>query len=199
MTKPTLLLIALFGVAQLFADAEVGKNAPDFKVKDANGKEQTLKGQAGKWTVLEWYNKDCPFVKKHYESGNMQKIQKTYGAKGVNWFTVISSAEGKQGYLASADALANAKTTGSGANAILIDAAGDMGKAYGAKTTPHMFVIDPKGKLAYAGAIDDNDSSSADVIPKSKNYVAAALDAGMAGKAIEVSNSKPYGCGVKYK
>lgn len=195
----TLVLIALFGVAQVFAAAEVGKTAPDFSVKDANGKEHSLKSSTGKWTVLEWYNKDCPYVKKHYESGNMQKIQKTYTGKGVNWLTVISSAEGKQGYLASADAIANAKSSGSAANAVLIDSNGDMGKAYGAKTTPHMYVIDPKGKLVYAGAIDDNDSSSADVIPKSKNYVVAALDAGMAGKPVEVFSSKPYGCGVKYK
>lgn len=193
------MLIALFSVAQVFADAEVGKNAPDFKVKDATGKEHTLKGHAGHWTVLEWYNKDCPYVKKHYESGNMQKIQKGYTGKGAHWLTVISSAQGKQGYLAPTDAVSNFKSAGAGNTAVLIDEDGAMGKAYGAKTTPHMYVIDPKGKLVYAGAIDDNDSSSPDVIAKSKNYVAAALDAGMAGKAVEVSSSKPYGCSVKYK
>jgi len=181
------------------ANAKVDAPAPDFKVKDALGKEHSLKAHAGKWVVLEWYNRDCPYVKKHYESQNMQKIQKTYTGKGVDWLTVISSAPGSQGYFTAAEALENAKKFASNANAVLIDESGAMGKAYGAKTTPHMFVIDPKGNVVYAGAIDDNDSSDPKVIEKSKNYVVAALDSGLAGKAVETKTSKPYGCSVKYK
>lgn len=193
------LLALLFVSGLAFADATVDKPAPDFKVKDALGKEHSLKDSAGKWLVLEWYNRDCPYVKKHYESGNMQKIQKTYTGKGVNWLTVISSAPGKQGHFTPEEAIANAKKFAANANAVLIDDSGAMGKAYGAKTTPHMYIIDPKGTLVYAGAIDDNDSASPKVIEKSKNYVVAALDAGLAGKAVETKTSKPYGCSVKYK
>jgi len=181
------------------AAAKVDAPAPDFKVVDAAGKEQSLKSYAGKWVVLEWYNKECPYVKKHYESNNMQKLQKTYTDKGVNWLTVISSAKGSQGYLTGAEAIENSKKVASAATGVLIDEAGTMGKAYDAKTTPHMFVIDPKGTLVYAGAIDNNDSSDPKVIEKSTNYVAAALDAGLAGKTVATKTTKPYGCSVKYK
>ncbi|HCU26088.1 MAG TPA: thioredoxin family protein [Deltaproteobacteria bacterium] len=181
-----------------FAEAVVGQAAPAFQVKDATGKDQTLSNYAGQWVVLEWYNKDCPYVRKHYGSGNMQNLQKTYTAKGVKWLTVLSSAPGKQGYLEAAQALENAKQVGSAATAVLLDPSGAMGQAYGAKTTPHMYVIDPKGKLVYAGAIDDNNSANPAVIPTSKNYVAAALDEALAGKAVMVSSSQPYGCSVKY-
>lgn len=190
-------VLALAGVAR--GDARVDATAPAFKVKDANGKVHALSDYADKWLVLEWYNKDCPFVKKHYQSGNMQKLQKTYADKGVKWLTVISSAKGKQGYLEPAEALANAKANQSAATAILLDTDGAMGKAYGAKTTPHMFVISPKGVLVYAGAIDDNDSSDSSVIPKSKNFVVAALDASLAGKPVPTKTSKPYGCSIKYQ
>lgn len=193
----TAILVLWTGLA--LAVAKVDEPAPDFKVKDAAGKEQTLKNYAGKWVVLEWYNRECPYVKKHYESQNMQKLQKAYTGKGVAWLTVISSAPGSQGYLTGKEAMENSKKVASAATDVLIDDSGAMGKAYEAKTTPHMFVIDPKGKLVYAGAIDDNDSSDPKVIEKSANYVTAALDAGMAGKAIATKSSKPYGCSVKYK
>ncbi|MNL26426.1 Thiol-disulfide oxidoreductase ResA [compost metagenome] len=180
------------------ADAIPGQPAPAFDVKDANGKNQTLAGLKGKWVVLEWTNKDCPYVKKHYGSKNMQGLQKAYTGKGVTWFTVISSKKGEQGNLAPAEALKVAKENGSGATAVLIDESGAMGKAFGAKTTPHMFVINPEGNVVYAGGIDDNDSANPAVIVKSKNYVSAALDAAMVGKPVETASARPYGCSVKY-
>lgn len=198
MKKVFITLSLLVTSILALADAVPGKSAPAFEIKDANGKTQNLSAYKGKWVVLEWFNKDCPYVKKHYSSQNMQKLQKTYVDKGVTWLTVISSAKGKEGYLTPKEALKVASTNKSFAHAILIDETGAMGKSYGAKTTPHMFVINPEGMIAYAGGIDDNDSTSADVIPTSKNYVAAALDAGLTGKTIETASARPYGCSVKY-
>ena len=198
--KTLIATLALTLCAPLFAQADAipGQPAPAFDVKDASGKSQTLAALKGKWVVLEWTNKDCPYVKKHYSSKNMQGLQKTYTGKGVTWLTVISSKKGEQGNLSPADALKVAKENGSSSTAVLIDESGAMGKAYGAKTTPHMFVINPEGKVVYAGGIDDNDSANSAVIAKSKNYVSAALDAGLAGKAIETASARPYGCSVKY-
>ncbi|RYZ75963.1 MAG: thioredoxin family protein [Proteobacteria bacterium] len=180
------------------ADAVPGKPAPAFEGKDASGKVQKLGDYAGKWVVLEWFNKDCPYVRKHYGAKNMQALQAEYTKKNVVWLTVNSSADGKQGHTSPAETLKVAKEEGSAATAVILDGDGKIGKLYGAKTTPHMFVIDPKGMVVYAGGIDDNDSSDAAVIPKSKNYVRAALDAGMAGKKIETATARPYGCSVKY-
>lgn len=198
MKNLILLFVSVLAIS-VGAEAIPGQKAPEFSVKDANGKLQKLGDYAGKWVVLEWFNKDCPYVKKHYGAGNMQKLQQNYASKGVSWLTVISSAKGKQGYLEPKDALSVVKEKKSAASAMLLDVDGKMGKAYGAKATPHMFVIDPKGNVAYAGAIDDNDSSDAAVIAKSKNYVATALDAGMAGKSIETKATDAYGCGIKYQ
>lgn len=188
--------LSLVSVAQ--AEVKVDAPAPTFSEKDATGKMHNLADYKGKWVVLEWYNKDCPYVKKHYGSQNMQKLQKEFTGKGVQWLSVISSAEGQQGYLKPEEATANAKTAGSAATSVLLDPDGNMGKAYDAKTTPHMFVIDPEGKVVYAGAIDSNDSSNPKTIATSENYVKAALDAGMSGKEIKTKSSKPYGCSVKY-
>ncbi|MGE0631843.1 MAG: thioredoxin family protein [Pseudobdellovibrionaceae bacterium] len=201
--KAIIISIAMalgFAPAAVLANAEPGKAAPDFTVTDTSGKTHKLADYKGKWLVLEWFNKDCPYVKKHYGSGNMQKIQKSYTDKGVVWLSVNSSAKGKEGYQ---DAMAADKTrteNKSAANALLLDTEGTMGKAYGAKTTPHMFVINPEGKIAYAGAIDDNDSADPKVINKSKNYVSMALDASLATppQKILTATSRPYGCGVKY-
>jgi peroxiredoxin len=189
-----LLMAPLF----VHAEAVVGKPAPAFDAKDANGKSQSLAANKGKWIVLEWFNKDCPYVKKHYNGGNMQKLQKDYTAKGVVWFSVLSSAKGKEGYTDAATTLKVAAEKKSAATATILDPSGVMGKAYGAKTSPHMFIINPEGNVVYAGAIDDNDSSDAAVIPKSKNYVSAALDEALAGKPVTVATSRPYGCSVKY-
>ncbi|MBC7661187.1 MAG: thioredoxin family protein [Chitinophagaceae bacterium] len=199
MKMMTWITAALLISTPVLADAVPGKDAPNFEVKDASGKTQKLSDYKGKWVVLEWFNKGCPFVKKQYSSNTMQKLQKTYTDKGVVWLTVNSSAKGKEGYVEPTQALADAKERGASPTAILIDTDGKVGHAFGAKTTPHMFVITPDQKVAYAGAIDDNDSADPKVIPQSKNYVAAALDSGLAGKPIATVSSRPYGCGVKYQ
>jgi len=185
----------------LFANAAAvpGKAAPDFSVKDADGKTHTLADYKGEWLVLEWFNKDCPYVKKHYSSNNMQSLQKRYTDKDVKWLTVISSAEGKQGYFTPEQALAEAKSHNLAASsAFILDVDGKLGKAYDAKTTPHLFVINPEGVVVYAGAIDDNDSANPAVIPDSKNYLAAALDEALAGKPVTTATTRPYGCTIKY-
>lgn len=204
MKRITVILSSFFAAMLLLsaiasADAVPGKPAPDFSVTDAEGTEHTLADYKGQWLVLEWFNKDCPYVKKHYGSGNMQKLQNTYTAKDVKWLTIISSAEGKQGYLTPEEALKVASDHKLAASApFLLDPSGTMGKAYDAKTTPHMYVINPEGVLVYAGAIDDNDSSNPAVIPDSKNYVVAALEEAMAGKPVTTAASRPYGCTIKY-
>lgn len=198
MTKLLFSVLFLMSPLSALGEAVVGKAAPAFTIQDAQNKPHSLEDFKGKWVVLEWYNKDCPYVKKHYESGNMQSLQKKYTEKGAVWLTVNSGAKGKQGYLDAAGTLADAKEQKSVATAQLIDDKGVAGKAYGAKTTPHMFVINPEGNVVYAGAIDDNDSADSKVIAKSVNYVSQALDQGMAGKKVAKTSAKPYGCSVKY-
>lgn len=193
----TLVLMMMFPVLAQ-AEAVAGKPAPLFEGKDASGKAHSLTAYKGKWLVLEWFNKDCPYVKKHYGSQNMQNLQKEYSQRGVSWLTINSSAKGKQGYTKPSEALKVAKDSGSAANAVILDSSGVIGKAYGAKTTPHMFIINPEGVVVYAGGIDDNNSSDPAVIPNSKNFVKAALDEALAGKDVSVKTSRPYGCGVKY-
>ncbi len=186
------------GVAN--AAAKVGSPAPDFTLTDTSGKTHTLKSFQGKTVVLEWFNKDCPYVKKHYDSSNMQKLQKKYTDSGVVWLSIVSSAKGNQGYEEPADAAKTRIDLKVANTATLLDAPGTVGKLYAAKTTPHMFVIDPKGMLVYNGAIDSLSSTDAADIPKAKNYLAMALDTVTAGngKAVEMATTKPYGCSVKY-
>jgi Peroxiredoxin len=191
-------LLTLLSVSFANAEAIPGQSAPNFAAKDANGKPHALTDAKGKWLVLEWFNKDCPYVKKHYGSNNMQNLQKTYTGKGVIWYTVVSSAKGKQGHLTPAEALKVTAENKSAASALLIDEDGKIGKAYGAKTTPHMFVIDPNGMVVYAGGIDNNDSADPKTIASAKNYVSAALDQAMAGQKVETASARPYGCSVKY-
>lgn len=180
------------------AEVTIGKPAPDFILQGANGQQYSLEAQRGKFVVLEWFNYDCPYVRKHYESKNMQALQKRYTEKSVVWFSVNSSAEGKQGHLNPDEAIRLASEKGAAATATLLDPAGTVGRAYGAKTTPHMFVINPEGIVIYAGAIDDNDSTRLSSIEGAKNYVAAALDEAMAGRKVTTASSQPYGCSVKY-
>jgi peroxiredoxin len=180
------------------ATATVGKPAPDFKLTDSNGKARSLSDFKGKFVVLEWVNFDCPFVKKHYESNNMQKLQKEFTGKKVAWLSINSSAKGKQGNFAPADINAKIKERKASPTAYLIDEDGTVGRLYGAKSTPHMFVIDSKGVLVYAGAIDDNNSADAADAAKAKNYVREALNASMKGKPVAEASTKAYGCGVKY-
>lgn len=199
LNRTLIAAVAILGLASLaHADATPGQPAPAFETKDAKGAVQRLSAYQGKWVVLEWTNKDCPFVRKHYESKSMQALQRTYTGKGVVWLSVLSSAKGKQGYLPAEGALANAKEKEAAATALLLDPEGVIGKAYGAKTTPHLFVIDPKGVVVYAGAIDDQPSPDPATLKTAKNYVAAALDAGLAGKPIEKATTQAYGCSVKY-
>ncbi len=176
-----------------------GQPAPVFSGTGTDGKTYNLADYQGKFVVLQWYNRDCPFIHKHYDGGNMQKLQGTYGKKGVVWFEVLSSAPGREGYLTAAEAQKNRVKSGTKSVATLLDPDGKIGLAYGAKTTPHMFIIDPKGILIYQGAIDDHNSTDAEDIPRSKNYVAAALDEAMAGKPVSTPKTRPYGCGIKYK
>jgi glutathione peroxidase-family protein len=178
--------------------AKVGKLSPDFTLTDAEGGEHTLSDYRDQYIVLEWYNTRCPFVRKYYDSGSMQELQQTYRDKGVVWFTICSSANGKQGYY-EGDALTDLiEREESKATAYLIDADGTVGRRYEAKTTPHMFVINPEGVLIYAGAIDDKPSVRQSDLKDATNYVVAALDAAMAGEEIEVKTTKSYGCSVKY-
>jgi len=191
--------LSMMAASLAFAAITVGKAAPDFIGKGSDGKAYHLADYKGKFAVLQWYNRDCPFIHKHYDSGNMQKLQDTYGKKGVVWFEIISSAPGTEGYLTADEAEVNRAKSGTKSLATLVDPDGKIGRLYGAKTTPHMFVIDPKGMIIYQGAIDDHNSADAQDIPNSKNYISAALDQAMAGKPVSTPSTRPYGCGVKYR
>lgn len=193
------LAVLALSAAPALAAPEIGKAAPDFTATDSNGKEHKLSDYKGKIVVLEWNNPECPYVKKHYDAKNMQKLQEEKTTKGIVWLTVNSGAEGKQGHLTGAAANAYIAEKDAKQTAYLIDAKGEVGKAYEAKTTPHMFVIDKEGNLVYDGAIDDNDSANPADAATAKNYVSAAIDALEAGKTVETSKTKPYGCGVKYE
>ena len=179
-------------------ETKVGEPAPDFVLTDTHNAEHTLSEYKGKFVVLEWTNPDCPFVKKHYGSGNMQNLQKEYTGKGVIWLSVNSSAPGKQGnYPAEKlnEIMAQRKSV---PTALLLDSDGEIGKMYGAKTTPHIFIVDPKGILIYEGAIDDKATPNPNDIKVAKNYVKATFNEAMAGKPVTTSSSQPYGCSVKY-
>lgn len=184
--------------AEPAAQAVVGKPAPDFTGTDSNGVKHTLSEHKGKTVVLEWTNPGCPFVIKHYESKNMQALQKEATDDGVVWLSINSSAAGKEGNQTAEAANAYMKEQGTASTARILDPSGEIGHLYGAQTTPHMFVINPEGILVYAGAIDDNDSFKPETIKGAKNYVREALAAVKAGKPVEVASTKSYGCGVKY-
>lgn len=181
------------------ASALIGKTAPKFTLTDTTGKKWSSSDLKGKVVVLEWFNFGCPFVKKHYSSGNMQKLQKEYTGKGVTWLAITSSAKGKQGNASPAEHDKAFKDKNSAPTAVLIDEDGSVGKAYSAKTTPDMYVINKKGVLVYAGAIDDKNGVDESEIATAKNYVKAALDELLAGKTVTVAETKPYGCSVKYQ
>lgn len=191
-------LAGAFALASVTAK-EVGKAAPDFSVQDSAGKAVSLADHKGKTVVLEWVNFGCPFVKKHYGSGNMQKLQETYTGKGVVWLTVSSANKDKADVFVEGSKLAEtAKDQGSKATAILIDGDGKLGKSYGAEVTPHMMIIDKDGKLAYRGEIDSLHTTEQSDIAKADKTFANALDNVLAGKPVENASNKPYGCGVKY-
>ena len=202
MIKKFLLFTVLIGfglMAQISeAGVNIGETAPDFTLTDTNGVAHSLSQYKGKFVVLEWFNYDCPFVHKHYDGGNMQGLQKEYTGKDVVWLSINSSAEGKEGFYSPEETNAMSKETGAAPTAILLDSDGKVGKLYGAKTTPHMFVISQQGVLIYQGAIDSKPSADSADIATSVNYVKQALDEAIAGKAVSEPSTKSYGCSVKY-
>jgi peroxiredoxin len=178
--------------------AAVGKTAPDFELKDINGKDVKLSDFRKKFVVLEWFNDGCPFVKKHYNGNNMQGLQKEYTKKGVVWLSICSSAAGQQGNHTNAEFKEILKKWDASPTHLLVDADGTVGHLYGAKTTPDMFVIGKDGELLYAGAIDDQPVPDPESLKIAKNYVREALDEALAGKAIATTVTKSYGCKVHY-
>ena len=192
-------LASLFAASAFatFANAPVGQGAPAFTVTDITGKPVSLADYKGKTVVLEWHNFGCPFVQKHYQSGNMQTLQKKYGSDVV-WLAVNSTNKRASDYTEPVKLSAQLKAADAAPAKYLMDDPGVMGKAYGAKTTPHMYIIDPSGKVVYNGAIDDKRSTDLADVKTAKNYVVAALDEMKAGKSVSVASTTPYGCTVKY-
>jgi len=195
--------LAAFAAASLFAaaalaNAPVGRPAPAFTVSDLTGKPVRLEDYKGKTVVLEWINFGCPFVMKHYNSGNMQALQKKYSSDVV-WLAVNSTNKGHSDWADPAPLTAQLKQLGAQPARYLVDEPGTMGLAYGAKTTPHMYIVNPEGVLIYKGAIDDKPSTNKSDIPGARNHVLAALDESMAGKPVSTPSTTPYGCSVKYQ
>ena len=199
-TKTILTILTSLVATAVFAfdPPPVGSAAPDFSLADAKGKTHSLSQYKGKYVVLEWFNPECPFVKKHY-SGNMQKLQQAYADKNVVWLTINSSAPGEQGSLTPEQAQKITTSWKTHQTALLLDPDGKVGRAYGARNTPNMVVISPEGKIVYEGAIDSKATPNPADIPNSTNYVKAALDESLTGKPVSNPKTKPYGCSVKYK
>jgi len=193
----TAALLAACGAGPANAAPKVGEAAPDFTLQGADGKSYALSSFKGKYVVLEWTNHDCPFVRKHYK-GNMQAHQKELTGKGVVWLSIISSAPGNQGHVDGAKALELTKSRNAAPTAVLLDPSGDVGRKYEAKTTPHMYVVAPDGKLIYMGGIDSIPSADEEDIAKATPYVKVALNEAMGGKPVSNASTKPYGCSVKY-
>ncbi len=198
--KLTLAITLVVGVLAFAAAAKVsvGAAAPSFQATDSVGKKVDLESLRGKYVVLEWCNWGCPYVQKHYNSGNMQALQKKYADKGVVWLTIFSSAEGAQGYYT------NPQLTKIGAEKkmsshLVSDANGTIGKLYNARNTPSMFVVNPEGNVIYMGGIDDQPTPDPSSLKGARNFVSAALDESMASKPVSVPTSRPYGCGIKYR
>jgi peroxiredoxin len=178
--------------------ATIGKSAPNFSLQGADGKAHSLSEYKGKFVVLEWTNPNCPFVHKFYDSGTMQNLQQKETSKGVVWLRVNSGAVGHDGYQTVADLATYVQDNHVNATQSLLDPSGEVGHAYGARTTPDMYVIDPKGTLIYAGGIDNKPSTNASDIASATNYVTAALDEAMTGEPVAKPTAQPYGCSVKY-
>ena len=179
--------------------AKAGQPAADFTGTASNGQAYHLADYRGKFVVLEWHNNGCPYTRKHYSSGNMQNLQKQWTAQGVVWFTILSSAPGKQGYMDASGENKYMTTMGAAPTAALLDPTGAIGHLYDAKTTPQMIVINSQGVIIYDGAIDNRDTDNVKDIPGATNYVNLALSQAMAGKPVETAATRPYGCSVKYK
>lgn len=192
-------LALVLGATGAAASPEVGKPAPEFTGTDTQGQTHTLKELRGKTVILEWTNDGCPYVEKHYGSGNMQKLQKETTTDGVVWLTIASSAPGTQGNLPAAEHDALMKKRNAAPTAVIIDEDGTIGREYGAQTTPHMYIITPDGNLAYKGGIDDKPTSDQKDIEGARNYVRQALDQIAAGKPVDPAVTRAYGCSIKYK
>jgi AhpC/TSA family len=197
-----LVVLGLAGAAAWAVAVEgprVGSAAPDFVGTDSNGKSVALKDLRGRIVILEWSNNQCPFVGKHYRSGNMQALQKEATKQGIVWLTVLSSAPGEQGNVTAAEANELTRSRGAAPTAVILDPSGAIGHAYGARTTPHMFIIDKTGTLVYMGGIDDKPTTDVADIATAKNYVRLALTAVIAGTPVQDPVTRPYGCSVKYQ
>ena len=194
------ILVALMicTTSLLISAAKVGEVAPDFTATASNGKTFRLSDFRGKYVVLEWHNNGCPYVGKHYKSGNMQRLQKQWTTRGVVWFTIISSAPGKQGYVTATEENDYLAKMQAAPTAALLDPTGEIGHHYDAKTSPQMVVINPQGIVIYDGAIDDRPTTDLSDVPVATNYVSLALEQAMAGNPVETAATRPYGCSVKY-
>ena len=192
-------LVSFMAAGAAQAAATVGQPAPDFTLKDASGKTVKLSDFKGKHVVLEWTNPGCPFVRKHYSSGNMPATQKDAMGKGVVWLQVNSTEKDSGDYLEPTKLVAWMKDQKSAPSATLMDEEGTAGKAYGARTTPHMYIVNPQGQLIYAGGIDSIPSARVDDIAKATNYVKQGVGEALAGKQISAATTQPYGCSIKYK
>jgi peroxiredoxin len=197
LVQAVVITLALYACSSS-AMVSVGQPAPDFEGIDTQGKTQRLTDYRGKTVVLEWTNHDCPYVRKHYGAGNMQAQQREAAAQGVIWLSVISSAPGKQGHVSPAQADELTRSRDAAPHAVILDPAGEIGRAYSAKTTPHMYIIDPAGTLVYMGGIDSIATANADDIPKATQYVRVALQELAAGQPVSEPVTRPYGCSVKY-
>src|SRR5271169_240789 len=193
-----IVVLMLCAVPLLIAAAKVGDDAPEFTATASDGKSYRLADYRGKYVVLEWHNNGCPYVGKHYKSGNMQRLQKQWTGRSVVWFTIISSAPGKQGYVTASEENAYLVEMQAAPTAALLDPTGEIGHLYDAKTSPQMVVINPQGIVIYDGAIDDKPTTDLGDVPVATNYVSLALEQAMAGKKIETPATRPYGCSVKY-
>jgi alkyl hydroperoxide reductase subunit AhpC len=194
-----LVLLMLCAAPLLIAAAKVGDSAPEFTATASNGKTVRLADYRGKFVVLEWHNNGCPYVGKHYNSGNMQRLQKQWTSQGVVWLTILSSAPGKQGYVTASEENDYLAKMQAAPTAALLDPNGDIGHLYDAKTSPQMVVINPQGVVIYSGAIDDKPTTDLQDVQGATNYVTLALEQAMTGKPVETPATRPYGCSVKYR
>jgi len=198
-TAVSAALVAAFAAAPALAAPTIGQPAPDFTALDSKGKQHKLSDFKGKIVVLEWTNHECPYVQKHYKSSNMQSLQKQAAQAGAVWLNVISSAPGEQGHVSGAKADELVASQGAAPAAVLLDPKGEIGKAYDARTTPHMYVIDAKGVLRYAGGIDSIASTKLDDVAKAQPLFKTAFEPVVKGEDVKQAVTRPYGCGVKYK
>ena len=198
MTRTLLVLLAAAALPLVAADPEIGEPAPDFTLPDTYGEIHSLEDHRGEWVVLEWLNYGCPYVQKHYRTENIPSQQDKWRDRGVVWLNIVSSAPGKQGYYEPEAMNEKSDEWGNNATAVLLDPKGEVGRAYGARTTPHMFVIDPAGEVVYMGGIDDVPTSREEDLERATQLVDQALTEAMAGEPVSQPTSRPYGCSVKY-